>query len=82
MTINIGNARDKLSHLIQLVLDGTPVTICRNGKPVVDLVRTKAPDPEPRKYGTMKGKIIINDPDWHKGPQTNEELEAWLDGKM
>lgn len=82
MQVNLGDARDKLSQLVQAVLDGERVTICKHGEPVVDMVRTEHKKREAPKFGTMKGKIIINDPNWHKGLQTNEELEAWLDGKL
>ncbi len=82
MQVNVGDARDKLSQLVQAVLDGEQVTICRNGEPVVDLVRTEHKKREAPKFGTLKGKIIIKDPNWHKGPETNEELEAWLEGRF
>jgi antitoxin (DNA-binding transcriptional repressor) of toxin-antitoxin stability system len=82
MDINLGDARDKLSQLVQNVLDGEEITICRNGEPVVDLVRTRnAPQSGPR-FGTMKDRIIIKDPKWHKGPETDEELAAWIKGNF
>ncbi|HSU61150.1 MAG TPA: type II toxin-antitoxin system prevent-host-death family antitoxin [Bryobacteraceae bacterium] len=82
MTVNLGDARDKLSQLIQAVIDGEQVTITRHGEPVVDLVRTQAPEKDNvPKFGTMKGKIIIHDPVWQK-PQTDEELEGWMRGEF
>ncbi len=82
MQINLGDARDKLSQLVQAVLDGEEVTICKSGEPVVDLIPTQHKKREAPKFGTMKGKIIINDPDWHKGPETEEDLIAWLEGRF
>jgi prevent-host-death family protein len=82
MNINLGDARDKLSQLVQQVLEGENITICRNGEPVVDLVPTRASRPPGPRFGTMKGQITINDPDWHKGPQTDEEVVAWLNGEF
>jgi hypothetical protein len=29
------------------------------------------------KFGTLKGKIVINDPDWWK-PMSDEEVDAFL----
>jgi prevent-host-death family protein len=82
MNVNLGDARDKLSQLVQNVLDGEDVTIFRNGEPVVDLVRTRSARRAGPKFGTMKGRIIIRDPDWRKGPETDEELAAWLKGEF
>ena len=79
MQINVGEARDKLTQLLQDVENGEEVTICRNGKPVADLVPTKALLKQRPKYGTMKDKIKINDPDWWK-PQN--DVEAWLKGDV
>ena len=80
--MNLGDARDKLSQLVNAVLEGRQVTILRHGEPVVDLVRTQAGKREPPRFGTMKGRIILKDLDWRKGPQTDEELGAWLEGKF
>jgi len=81
MTVNLTDAGD-LGKLVQTVLDGEEITICRDGEPVVDLVPTRSVRPKPRRFGTMKDKIIIRDPNWHVGPQTDEELEAWLKGEF
>jgi len=48
----------------------------------VDLVRTKSPRKASPKFGTMKGRIVVRDPNWHKGPETDEELAAWLKGEF
>ena len=82
MNVNLGDARDKLSQLIQNVLDGEEITICRNGEPVVDLVRSRSFLHSGPRFGTMKGQIIVKDPKWHKGPETDEELAAWLKGEF
>ena len=82
MTVNLTDAAGKLSELVQNVLNGQEVTLCRDGDPVVDLIPTRSFCPKPRRFGTMKDKIIIRDPNWHVGPQTDEELEAWLKGEF
>jgi len=80
MRINVADAKNKLPELIKAVEGGESVTICRRGVPVVDLVRTKEPTGSKPKLGTGRGKIVIIDPDWWK-PMSDEEVEAFLDGR-
>ncbi len=83
MTYTIGEASNKLYELVEAVKDGQPVTICEeNGQPVADLVPTKAEKRKAPKFGTLAGLGIVVDPSWHKGPETQEELEAWLKGRF
>jgi prevent-host-death family protein len=79
MKVNVADAKNNLPELIRAVENGESVTICRRGTPVVDLVRT-AKGSRRRKFGTLKGKIIVNDPDWWK-PMTDEEADAFLEGR-
>ena len=79
MNVSVAEAKNKLTQLIQQVEKGERVTICRHGKPVVTLVPANDTEPTPRKFGTLKGKIKILDPDWAK-PQ--DDLEAWLKGDV
>jgi prevent-host-death family protein len=79
MNVSVAEAKNKLTQLIQQAEKGERITICRHGKPVVDLVPTNSSAPIPRKFGTLKGKIKILDPDWAK-PQN--DLEAWLKGDV
>ena len=74
MQFSVADAKNKLPELIKAVENGESVTICRRGVPVVDLVRTAEPGRRKPKFGTMKGKIQIIDPDWWK-PMTDEEIE-------
>ena len=78
--MNVAEAKNKLPELIRAVEDGQPVTICRRGVPVADLVRTKKPARKKRRLGTLRGKIQILDPEWWK-PMTEEESEAFLEGR-
>jgi antitoxin (DNA-binding transcriptional repressor) of toxin-antitoxin stability system len=82
VNVNLGDARDKLSQLVQNVLDGEEITIWRNGEPVVDMVRTRSGRHSGPKFGTMRNRIIVKDPNWHRGPETDEELAAWLKGEL
>jgi prevent-host-death family protein len=78
MKVSVADAKNKLPKLIKAVEDGEPVTICRRGTPVVDIVRTTKGIQEKPEFGTLKGKVIIHDPDWWK-PMADEELDAFLD---
>ena len=80
MKVSVAEAKNKLPELIKVAEDGEPVTICRRGTPVVDIVRTKAPTGRKRKLGTLRGQIEILDPDWWK-PLTNEEADAFMEGR-
>ena len=74
MQVSVADAKNKLPELIKAAEKGEPVTICRRGVPVVDIVRTKKPAQKRPKLGTLRGKIKIFDPDWWK-PMTDEEVE-------
>ena len=80
MQVSVADAKNKLPELIKAVEDGEPVTICRRGVPVVDMVRTRKPSRKVRKLGTMKGKIKIIDPEWWK-PMTDEEADDFMSGR-
>ncbi|HEV2197885.1 MAG TPA: type II toxin-antitoxin system prevent-host-death family antitoxin [Candidatus Acidoferrum sp.] len=80
MKVSVADAKNKLPKLIKAVEDGESVTICRRGTPVVDIVRTSKAAGKKPKFGTLKGKGIIQDPDWWK-PMTDEEVEAFLEGR-
>ncbi len=80
MKVSVADAKNKLPELIKAVEDGETVTICRRGVPTVDIVRTKVPSRKKPKFGTLKGKIKIYDPDWWK-PMTEEEADAFIEGR-
>lgn len=79
MRVNVAVAKNRLLELIKAVEDGEAVTICRRGVPIVDLVRTKTSTGEKPKFGTLKGRIVINDPEWWK-PMSEKEAEGFIDG--
>jgi prevent-host-death family protein len=80
MQVSVADAKNKLPELIKAVENGEPVTICRRGVPVVDLVPTKVTSGDKPKFGTLKGRIEINDPEWWK-PMSDEEVDAFLEGR-
>lgn len=79
MEVSVADAKNKLPKLIKAVENGEPVTICRRGVPVVDIVRTKKPAQKKPVFGSLRGKIQIYDPDWWK-PMTDEEVEDLFGG--
>jgi len=81
MRVGVGAAKNRLPELIKAVEDGTPVTICRRGVPVVDIVRTKKPAQKKRALGTLRGKIQVLDPNWWK-PMLDEQVEDSLAGRV
>jgi len=80
MQVSVADAKNKLPELIKAVEDGQPVTICRRGVPVVDIVRSKKPTRKKRTLGTLRGKIEVLDPNWSK-PMTDDEVEDFLAGR-
>jgi prevent-host-death family protein len=78
--VSVADAKNKLPRLIRAVEAGESVTICRRGKPVVDIVRTAKGTREAPRLGTLKNKVAIEDPDWWK-PMTDEQVEAFLEGR-
>ena len=66
MQVSVTAAKNKLPELIKAFEDGLPVTICRRGVPVVDIVRTRDLNRRKRTLGTLRGKIQVLDPDWWK----------------
>jgi prevent-host-death family protein len=79
MQVSVADAKNKLPELIKAVEAGEPVTICRRGVPVVDIVRTKKAARKKPLFGTMRGKIQIIDPDWWK-PMSDKEVEDLFGG--
>ena len=81
MQVSVADAKNNLPELIKAVEGGKPVTICRRGVPVVDIVRTKKPVRKRRTLGTLKGKIKVLDPNWWKS-LTDDETEDFLAGRL
>jgi len=59
-TVNIYDAKTRLSKLVSEVEDGAEITISRSGRPVARLVpyRATAPDRAP---GAWRGRVEIGD---------------------
>jgi antitoxin (DNA-binding transcriptional repressor) of toxin-antitoxin stability system len=76
----VTDAKNKLPELIKVVENGELVTIWRRGEPVVDIVRTTQASDHKPKFGTLRNKVIVSDPNWWKA-LTNEEVDAFLEGR-
>lgn len=72
ITMNVAEAKAKLSQLLDAAAAGDEVVIARSGKPVVRLVPV---DPLPRRQlGFLPGPVPSDD---FFDPLTGEDLEAW-----
>jgi prevent-host-death family protein len=63
-TVNIAEAKAKLSRLVEQAERGEEVILARHGRPVVRLVRLAEPDPEryPRRgLGIDRGRFEVPD---------------------
>lgn len=80
MKVSVAEARNKLTQLIQAAEKGECVTICRHGKPVVDIVRTNTEERIAPKFGTGKGRVKVLDSRAFE-PMTDEEFESFLQGR-
>jgi antitoxin (DNA-binding transcriptional repressor) of toxin-antitoxin stability system len=74
--VSVAEAKNKLPELIKAVENGEAVTICRHGKPVVELVRTPQKSSTGPEFGGLSHLKIELDPDWWK-PMTEEEAKAF-----
>lgn len=72
-TINIHEAKTRLSQLIEQVERGEQVTIARAGKPVAKLVAARAERARP--LGKFRGRITI--PEGFDDPLPGEMLDAF-----
>jgi len=53
MTVSVAEAKTKLCELLERAAKGERVTICRHGRPIVDLVRTGEPEPVKKKIDVL-----------------------------
>jgi len=78
METTVGEASRNVSKLIEAAERGERVVITRRGKPVVKLVRIQPPVRRP--VGFLSGQIREIDPAWWH-PMSEEEADAWLEGR-
>lgn len=73
VTVNVHEAKTKLSRLLVQVEAGEDVIIARSGTPVARLERVQKPGK--REFGSMKGQIKLGDEFFDPLPE--EELAYW-----
>jgi prevent-host-death family protein len=57
-TVNIHDAKTRLSQLVDKAVAGEDVIVSRNGKPLVRISRLDKSRP-PIKFGVLKGKVKV-----------------------
>jgi prevent-host-death family protein len=57
-TVNIYDAKTRLSQLVDKVVSGEDVVVSRNGKPLVRITRLETTK-RPIRFGVLKGKMRI-----------------------
>jgi prevent-host-death family protein len=80
MRVSVADAKNRLPELVKAVENGEAITICRRGVPVADLIPTRVSTGEKPRFGSLRGKIVEVDSDWWK-PMSDEEADAWLEGR-
>lgn len=73
-TVNIYEAKTRLSHLVDKAASGDDVVVSRNGKPLVRITKLSE-SRHPIKFGVLKGKISIA-PDFN-APLSGEVLATF-----
>ena len=62
LTVNIHDAKTRLSKLIEMAVNGEPFVIAKAGKPMVKVTAIDAPEPvRKRRIGFLQGQFNIPD---------------------
>ena len=77
MNVSVHEAKTQFSKLLDLVEQGEEVVILRHGKPVAEIVRSRASG-KPR-LGSMRGEISWKE-GWEK-PLNSDEADAFWEGR-
>jgi prevent-host-death family protein len=78
MQVNILEAKQQLSRLLELVEQGEIVTIARHGKPVAELVALRG---RGLPLGIASGDPLVPPEDSWWQPVTDEEADASISGQ-
>ena len=73
-TVNIYDAKTRLSQLVDKAAAGEDVVVSRNGKPLVRITRLESPRRQIR-FGVLKGKVRI--PAGFDSPLSDDVLAAF-----
>jgi len=77
MQVSVYEAKTQLSHLLDLILEGEDVVICRHGKAVARLAPAGRPKKPP--FGAMRGEFQL--PKGWDRPLSPEESDRFWEGK-
>ncbi|HXB67972.1 MAG TPA: type II toxin-antitoxin system Phd/YefM family antitoxin [Candidatus Acidoferrales bacterium] len=77
---NVHEAKSNLSRLLKEVAGGEKVVIMRDGKPVAELVPYREPRRKKRRLGFDTAPFEM--PEGWERPMTDEEVDAFLGGKL
>jgi antitoxin (DNA-binding transcriptional repressor) of toxin-antitoxin stability system len=81
ITVTSAYAKIHLPKLLdQLVRTGESVTILKYKKPIAELTLVKGVEKPRPKFGTLRGKVKILDPDWAR-PMTDQEADDFIHGR-
>lgn len=58
-TVNIYDAKTRLSQLVDKAASGEDVVVSRNGKPLVRITRLEEPSKRRVRFGVLKGKLTV-----------------------
>ena len=58
-TVNIYDAKTRLSQLVDKAAAGEDVVVSRNGRPLVRITRLTEEQPQVR-FGVLKGEVVID----------------------
>ena len=78
LTVNMGEAKTRLSQLVELAERGNDVVIARHGQPAVKLTPVGPRRPE---FDFLPGLASVPDSVWFE-PMSDEELALWHDGPV
>jgi prevent-host-death family protein len=79
-SVKIAYAKAHLAELLVRVAKGERITIQRYNTPVAELGPAPNVEKPKPKFGTLKDKAILIDPHAFD-PMTNEEVDAWIEGR-
>ena len=75
-TVNIYDAKTRLSQLVDKVVAGEDVVVSRNGKPLVRITRLDS-GRRPIRFGVLKGKVkVTRDFDAPLAPHVLSDFEG------
>jgi prevent-host-death family protein len=79
---NVHEAKSKLSQLLELALSGEEVILAKHGTPIARLVPMRRPGlvlGSGKEDPNINREVLSRD-DWWQ-PMTDEEAEAWYEGR-